>query len=129
MYCKKFNWTHKSGLNFFTRCPHHLVTKFNFHSLPNELIEYGQHFFLVSLKTMMRDVDFVNVFGFKIKIFSKYRKDIINEILNHTITLTLTNTWQNQNWLNKWKSRSLWSEWDFFVSNLILISFIKNLLI
>ena len=44
-----------------------LVTKFNFHSPLNKLIEYCKYFFLVSLDAMMRGVDFLNVFCAKIK--------------------------------------------------------------
>ena len=49
---------------------------------------------IVSLDVMMRGVDFLNDLHFKINIFTKYRKVIINGILNHLIKPITTTTWQ-----------------------------------
>ena len=62
--------SHQGFSNFLIDIP--LVTKFNFHSCPNESIEYCQHFFLISLNVIMRRVNFLkNMLGFKINFFTK----------------------------------------------------------
>ena len=46
------------------------------------------------LDAIMRVVHFEHVYGFKVKIYIKYRKVIMDEILNPILTHTPTNTWQ-----------------------------------
>ena len=45
---------------------------------------------------MMRRVDYSNVFGFKIKIFTKYRIVYINRILNHKLNRILNHEFINK---------------------------------
>ena len=64
--------------NFLPDAP--LVTKFDFYSPPNKLIEYCWHFFFLNLTGWHNKQDFF--FSFKIKIFTEFRKVNINGILN-----------------------------------------------
>ena len=108
-----------SGLfKFFTWYTHCNQIKFSL--TPSKLIDYCWHFFLVPLAAWLRGVDFLDVFGFKVKIFTEYRKVFIIGICELKYNIHTNKYLTVWNWFNKWRSESFLSVHDF---SLIIIIF------